>query len=79
MCFIPEPVVIASLATRPNDLSLGAPCGNGGSFPGATTLNITFGTSSPACVLKPYFNYFLDITASDGKPHNFQINYNWAP
>lgn len=79
LCFVPEPVVIASLASRPNDLSLPAPCGNGGSFPGATTLNIVFGTSSPACKIKPWFNYFLNITASDGKPHNFQINYSWLP
>ena len=79
LCFTPEPVVIATLATKPNDLSLPAPCGNGGSVPGATTLNIIFGTSSPACKIKPWFNYFLNITASDGKPHNFQINYSWLP
>ncbi len=77
ICFVPPPVVIGSLTARPGDLSVGAPCGNGGSL-GTMILNITFGTST-GCVIKPYFNYFLNISASDGKPHNFQINYNWLP
>ncbi len=81
VCFVPEPVIVASLATLPQDLSRPFPCGNGGSFPGAMNLNITFGTSTApgVCTLKPFFNYFLNITASDGKPHNFQVNYNWLP
>lgn len=81
VCFVPKPVVIASLAPLPGDISFSAPCGNGGSFPGSTILSIKFGAVAAAgtCLLKPNFNYYLNVTASDGMPHNFQINYNWVP
>ena len=75
-CYIPKPVVIASLSPFPGDISLGLPCGNGGSFPGATTLPIAFGGSS-GCVLKPLFNYFINVTSSDGLPYLFKIIYSW--
>ena len=80
-CFIPEPVVIAGISAFPSDISIKAPCGNGGSYPGSTNMVITFGTTGNAttCGLKPGFNYYLNIFPTDGKLHNFTIQYNWNP
>lgn len=77
-CFVPPPIVIASLSPTPGDISLKSPCGNGGTYPGFSSYTIYFGTTG-GCVLKPYFNYFLNISASDNAAHNFTLNYNWLP
>jgi hypothetical protein len=77
MCYIPKPIIVASLAPQPGDVSVGAPCGNGGSFPGGTSVVINFG--SIGCILNPLFNYFLNITSTDGLNHDFRINYSWNP
>ncbi len=80
-CYVPVPVVVAGIAAFPGDISVTAPCGNGGSFPGSTNMVITFGTTGDAttCGLKPGFNYYLNVFPTDGKLHNFTIQYNWTP
>lgn len=77
-CFVPPPVVIASLSATPGDIAQKSPCGNGGTYPGFSSYTIYFSTTG-GCVLKPYFNYFLNISASDNAAHNFTLNYNWLP
>ncbi len=80
-CFVPQPVVVATISSFPGDISIKAPCGNGGSVPGSTNMVINFGTTSSAtkCGLTPGFNYYLSVFPTDGKLHNFVINYNWTP
>ncbi len=85
-CFTPQPVVVATLAVYPGDLSITVPCGNSGAVEtrsvGQRVANILFGgTGNPltTCILKPLFNYYLNVGATDGRAHNFVVRYNWLP